>query len=45
MEDAADMPENENFYIIKHGIRFTGMPGWENNFSYNQIWKLIAFFS
>jgi mono/diheme cytochrome c family protein len=45
LEDAPDMPENENFYIIKHGIRFTGMPGWGNVFSDDQIWKLSAFLS
>ena len=45
MEDAPDMPENENFYIIKHGIRFTGMPGWGNIFSDDQIWTLAAFLS
>jgi thiosulfate dehydrogenase len=45
MEDAPDMPENENFYIVKHGIRFTGMPGWENIVSDDQIWKLTAFLS
>jgi mono/diheme cytochrome c family protein len=46
MEDAPDMPENENFYvIIKHGIRFTGMPGWGKNFSDDQIWKLTSFLS
>ena len=22
------MPENQNFYIIQHGIRWTGMPAW-----------------
>lgn len=43
MEDAPDMPENENFYIIKHGIRFTGMPGWGNVFRDDQTWKLTAF--
>ncbi len=40
MEDAPDVPEKENFYIIKHGIRFTGMPGWGKNFSDDQLWKL-----
>jgi hypothetical protein len=34
MEDAPDMPENENFcIIIEHGKRFMGMPGWGKNFS------------
>jgi hypothetical protein len=44
-EDAPDMPENENFYIIKHGIRLTGMPGCGNNFSDDELWKLTAFLS
>ena len=45
MEDAHDMPENENFYIISHGIRFTGMPGWGKNFCDDQIWRLTSFLS
>lgn len=45
MEEVPDMPENENFYLIKHGIRFTGMPGWGNIVSDDQIWKLTAFLS
>ena len=28
MEDAPDMPENQNFYNIQHGVRLSGMPGW-----------------
>jgi hypothetical protein len=31
----------EIFYIIKNGIRFTGMPGWGGDDEEN--WKLIAF--
>lgn len=30
MTDMADMPENQNFYILQHGIRWTAMPGWKN---------------
>lgn len=45
MTDAPDMPANENFYIIKHGIRFTGMPGWGKLLSDAQIWQLTAFLS
>jgi thiosulfate dehydrogenase len=45
VEDAPDMPDNENFYIIKHGIRLTGMPSWGNSLSDEQIWKLSAFLS
>ncbi|MGH9397891.1 MAG: c-type cytochrome [Terriglobia bacterium] len=45
MTDAPDMPANQNFYIIKHGIRFTGMPAWGKLLSDNQIWQLTAFLS
>lgn len=43
--DAPDMPDNHNFYIIKHGIRWTGMPAWGNQLTDDQIWKLAAFLS
>jgi len=43
MTDPADMPDNENFYIIQHGIRWTGMPGWRAKFTDNQIWQLVTF--
>ena len=33
----AEMRENENFYILKHGIRWTAMPGWKNALSDQQI--------
>lgn len=45
MEDMPDMPENQNFYIIQHGVRWTGMPAWENTLNDQQIWKLVAFLS
>jgi len=43
--DAPDMPENENFYITKHGIRFSGMPAWGTTLSETQIWMLVTFLS
>jgi mono/diheme cytochrome c family protein len=45
MTQPADMPESENFYIIQHGIRWTGMPAWENTLSDQQIWTLVTFLS
>jgi mono/diheme cytochrome c family protein len=38
-----DMSESQDFYIIKHGIRFSGMPGWGNKLSDDEIWKLSSF--
>jgi mono/diheme cytochrome c family protein len=43
LEKAPDMPENQNFYIIRNGVRWTGMPGWKKVLSRDQIWKLTAF--
>jgi thiosulfate dehydrogenase len=45
VKDAPDMPENQNFYIIQHGVRLSGMPGWRQVFSDQQIWQLTTFLS
>jgi mono/diheme cytochrome c family protein len=45
MKDMADMPENQNFYILQHGIRWTAMPGWKGALCEQQIWQLVAFLS
>ena len=45
MKDMADMPENQNFYILQHGIRWTAMPGWKSVLSEQQIWQMVAFLS
>jgi len=44
-KDAPDMPENQNFYIIQHGIRWTGMPAWNKILTEPQIWQLVTFLS
>src|SRR5215467_10288355 len=41
MDEMAEMPENENFYILKHGIRWTAMPGWKNVLSDQQTWQVV----
>jgi mono/diheme cytochrome c family protein len=46
VEDAPDMPENQNFYIIQHGVRLSGMPsGQKNNLSGQQLWQVTTFLS
>lgn len=42
-KDAPDMPENQNFYIIAHGVRWTGMPGWNKTLTEAQIWQVVTF--
>jgi mono/diheme cytochrome c family protein len=44
-KDAPDMSENQNFYIIQHGIRWTGMPAWGKTLTDTQIWQLVTFLS
>jgi mono/diheme cytochrome c family protein len=41
--DAPDMSDRQNFYIIQHGVRWTGMPAWNNTLSQGQIWQLATF--
>lgn len=42
---APDMPDNQNFYVIEHGIRYTGMPAWDKTLSGQQMWQITAFLS
>jgi thiosulfate dehydrogenase len=44
-DDMADMPENQNFYILQHGIRWTAMPGWKNVLSEQQTWQVVTLLS
>jgi mono/diheme cytochrome c family protein len=34
---------NESFWVIKNGIRMTGMPAWGKSYSDEKIWNLAAF--
>jgi mono/diheme cytochrome c family protein len=39
--ETQELTDGELFYIIKNGIRFTGMPGWGGEDEEN--WKLVLF--
>ena len=41
MKQAPDMPDHENFYIIKHGVRWTAMPAWGSIMADSEIWQLV----
>ncbi len=43
VQDREDLPENEDFYIILHGIRWSGMPSWNHKLAEKQIWQVITF--
>ena len=36
-------PDANFFRITKHGIRLTGMPGWDGILTDNEIWTVVAF--
>jgi hypothetical protein len=41
LSDTQDLSDGEILFIIKNGIRFTGMPGWGGSDEEN--WKLVLF--
>jgi len=38
-----DDPDGNLFYVIKYGIRYSAMPGWEGVLSDDDIWKTVIF--
>lgn len=38
-----NMPDKEIFWILKNGIKFTGMPAWGPTHSDDKIWAMVAF--
>ncbi|MFJ1299132.1 c-type cytochrome [Pseudomonadota bacterium AL_CKDN230030165-1A_HGKHYDSX7] len=36
-------PAPEMFWVIRHGIKMTGMPAWQYRLSDEQIWDVVAF--
>jgi len=38
-----DWTDAELFRIVKHGIRFTGMPAWPNQKRDDEVWAMVAF--
>ena len=43
MTRTPDDPDGNLFYVIKYGIRFTAMPGWEGVLTDDDIWKTVVF--
>jgi len=44
-KEKPDMPDNQNFYLIKHGMRYSGMPAWERSMTDGQTWQVVTFLS
>ncbi len=43
--DPPDDPDWHTYYVVRNGIRYTGMPAWEKNLSDPDIWKVTLFLS
>jgi cytochrome c553 len=39
----AEWEPRELFYIVKHGIKFTGMPAWPAQERDDEVWSVVAF--
>jgi mono/diheme cytochrome c family protein len=43
MTRTPDDPDGNLFYVVKYGIRYTAMPGWDGALSDDDIWKTVLF--
>ena len=34
---------NELYWIVRHGVKMTGMPAWEQTLSQQDVWRVVAF--
>jgi len=41
--DAAEKSDGQTFWIIKNGLSFTGMPGFADQYSDQDIWSLVTY--
>jgi cytochrome c553 len=39
----ADLKPDELFYVVKHGVKFTGMPAWPTQQRDDEVWAMVAF--
>jgi thiosulfate dehydrogenase len=45
VQDPPDDPDWHNYFVIRNGIRYTGMPAWDKTLSDEDIWKITIFLS
>jgi mono/diheme cytochrome c family protein len=39
------MPENQTFYLIKNGVRWSAMPAWGHVMADSEMWQVVTFLS
>lgn len=45
VQDPPDDPDWHNYYVIRNGVRYTGMPAWDKTLSDQDTWKVTIFLS
>jgi thiosulfate dehydrogenase len=45
VQDPPADPDWHNYFVIRNGIRYTGMPAWDKTLSDEDIWKITIFLS
>ena len=43
LEAKAKRDPAQTFWIIKHGIKMSGMPAWEYRLEERELWAIVAF--
>lgn len=43
VETARKRPPEDIFWVIKHGVKMTGMPAWKYRLSEEEMWQIVAF--
>jgi mono/diheme cytochrome c family protein len=43
MSRTPDDPDANLFYVVKYGVRYSAMPGWDGVLSDDDIWKTVLF--
>jgi mono/diheme cytochrome c family protein len=43
--DPVDAPQWRTYYVVRNGIRYTGMPSWRHTLSEQDMWKVTTFLS
>ncbi len=43
VETARKRPPEDIFWVIKHGVKMTGMPAWDHRLSEEEMWQITAF--
>jgi cytochrome c553 len=42
-ETLSEWADAEIFYVVKHGLKFTGMPAWPSQQRDDEVWAMVAF--